>query len=109
LKKTVLEKVPSHATVDEVEGMVKKHLAYGAVNVFYDVDSHSIVSLKEEEIVQNATLDDKDAENLLDQNTNTVLVALKDLSSKKDFELLLKTEKAGKNRKKVISAIEERL
>jgi len=109
LKKTVLEKVPSHATVDEVEGMVKKHLTSGAVNVFYDVGSHSVVSLEEEKTKATSTLDAKDAENLLDQNAKTVVKALEAVSSEEDLKLLLEAEEAGRNRKKVIQAIEEKL
>ncbi len=108
MKKTVLEKVPSHATVDEVEGMVKKHSASGAVNVFYDVGSHSVVSLGEEKTT-DTTLDAKDVENFLDQNAKTVVKALEAVSSEEDLKLLLEAEEAGRNRKKVVQAIEEKL
>jgi len=44
LKKTILEKVPSHARDDVIDAMIKKY----AGNVFYDAATHSIVRLDEE-------------------------------------------------------------
>ena len=113
MKKIILSKVAVHANPAKVvKAMVKK---YGS-GVFYDSVTHSVVKLVEEPKVEKEiekeeekkTLDAKDAENLLDQNTRTVKKSLEGLSSI-DLSFLLETEKAGKNRKKVISAIEEKL
>lgn len=52
------------------------------------------------------TLDNKDADNFLDQNTRTILKNLKEQDlTKSDLALVLKKEKVGKKRKNLIEKI----
>lgn len=62
-----------------------------------------------EKAVIGSTLDEKDAENLLNQNTRTVLKKLGDVHNEDDYGLLLEKEDAGRNRLRVLRAIKKRL
>ena len=113
MKKIILAKLAVHANPNRV---VKEFTKKYGEGVFYDSDTHSIAKMEEEVVEkivekeeEKETLDEKDAENLLNQNTKTVKKALEEVSSVEDLAFLLETEKAGNNRKKVITAIEEKL
>jgi len=121
MEKKFLEKVPGHASVDyDVARIITKYkrMNLNFDGIFYDMDTHAIigvscpsstVSVKKEEKPEIVTLDGKDAENLLNQNTKTVLKKLDKISSKQDLAILLESEKNNRNRKGIVSELKKKL